>query len=142
MLDPHRCPDNINRTDECVTDEQCQGQSKCCSDGCRRVCVMPLLTCKFFFFIQKTNSSTYILGIWNAMSHGRERERLAINFLSSCDDIFTTAGHYTNSLAGEKMMRRTSALLSPTMGAHVLSRAGQNKIQISNLIRKEQVTYR
>ena len=47
--DPHRCPIG-NRTDEFVADDQCRGQSKCCPGGCRRLCVIPLLTCKFFCF--------------------------------------------------------------------------------------------
>ncbi|XP_045033793.1 LOW QUALITY PROTEIN: uncharacterized protein LOC116929499 [Daphnia magna] len=44
IRDPDRCPPASDRTDECTTDQQCNGESKCCSDGCRRVCVMPLLT--------------------------------------------------------------------------------------------------
>lgn len=47
IRDPDRCPPASDRTDECTTDQQCNGESKCCSDGCRRVCVMPLLTCEF-----------------------------------------------------------------------------------------------
>merc|ERR1712128_413032 len=34
------CPDDIS--DQCSGDDDCSGQSKCCSTGCAKVCVLPM----------------------------------------------------------------------------------------------------
>jgi len=37
------CPTE-ERSDDCATDDQCNGESICCSDGCRKLCILPVLT--------------------------------------------------------------------------------------------------
>ena len=50
--DPSRCPtvEDPMRVDECESDIECGGESKCCSDGCRRLCVLPILTCEYILY--------------------------------------------------------------------------------------------
>ncbi|CAL4080089.1 unnamed protein product, partial [Meganyctiphanes norvegica] len=40
LMDASLCPDDIS--DQCSGDEDCSGQSKCCSTGCAKVCVLPM----------------------------------------------------------------------------------------------------